>query len=129
MGNWTKLNEMNKPTIMGVPVPDIIQPSRFKNKAGLVGKSDVLPLAIAGGLMAAGLVGLKKKQIKQNKKSKVPLPKSKPKFSKVDIPVGKPTQSRPPQTLKEQKKDFPYSVKKVLNKTNKNPRGIKQTKD
>ena len=30
MGNWTKLNELNKPTIMGVPVPDIIQPSKIK---------------------------------------------------------------------------------------------------
>ena len=37
MGNWTKLNELNKPTIMGVPVPDIIQPSKIKKETGLSG--------------------------------------------------------------------------------------------
>ncbi len=101
MGNWTKLNELNKPTIMGVPVPDIIQPSKIKKETGLSG-GDIGKALFGAGIVAAGLKAIKDSK---KKKTNVQPPKSKPKFSNVAIPVGKPKQGRPPQTLKEEKKD------------------------
>ena len=50
----------------------------------------------------AGNIPLTIPSMVKNIKTKI----SKPKFSNVQVPVGKPKQTRKPQTLKEQKKPF-----------------------
>tara|TARA_R100001510_G_C7628806_1_gene188128 strand:- start:137 stop:511 length:375 start_codon:yes stop_codon:yes gene_type:complete len=91
-----KKNELNKPTLMGVPVPDIIRPSKISKETGL-GTKDLGAAAFGLGVIAAGVKAIKDSK---KKKSNVPLPKSKPKFSNIQVPVGKPPQTRKPQTLK-----------------------------
>ena len=57
--------------------------------------------ALAVGVAAAAdKLGFFKKK---KKKSNVSPPKPKPKFSNVQVPVGKPKQTRKPQTLKDEK--------------------------
>ena len=97
-----KRNEANKPTLMGVPVPGLVTPknlnrklSRIKESTGLT-KKDLGLAAFGVGISAAALKGLK-----DSKKSKVQPPVSKPKFSNIQVPVGKPPQTRKPQTLKD----------------------------
>ena len=95
-----KRNEANKPTLMGVPVPDMIRPSKISKETGLT-KKDLGLAAFGVGISAAALKGLK-----DSKKSKVQPPVSKPKFSNIQVPVGKPKQTRKPQTLKTESQTF-----------------------
>ena len=98
-----KRNEANKPTLMGVPVPGLVTPknlnrkmSRIKESTGLSNK-DLGAAAFGVGVIAAGVKAIKDSK---KKKSNISPPKPKPKFSNIQVPVGKPPQTRKPQTLK-----------------------------
>ena len=98
-----KRNERNQPTLMGVPVPGLVTPknlnrklSRIKESTGLT-KKDLGLAAFGVGISAAALKGLKDSK---KKKSNISPPKPKPKLSNIQVPVGKPPQTRKPQTLK-----------------------------
>ena len=98
-----KRNEANKPTLMGVPVPGLVTPknlnkemSRVKGLTGLTNK-DLGAAAFGLGVTAAGVKAIKDSK---KKKSNISPPKPKPKFSNIQVPVGKPKQTRKPQTLK-----------------------------
>ena len=92
-----KRNELNKPTLMGVPVPDIIRPSKISKETGL-GTKDLGAAAFGLGVTLAGIKAIKDTK---KKKSNVSPPKSKPKFSNVQVPVGKPKKTRDVQKLKD----------------------------
>ncbi len=98
--SYVTKNEQNKPTIMGVPVPGLVHTNKLSLKDTGLTKKDIGLAAAGVGLVAAGIKAIKD----TNKKtSKITPPKSKPKFSNVAIPVGKPKQIRQAQTLKEEK--------------------------
>ena len=89
--------------------PDMIKPERYSTlneakkqiKATGLTKKD---LGLAG--FGIGISALALKGLKDSKKSKVKPPVSKPKFSNIEVPVGKPPQTRKPQTLKTESQTF-----------------------
>ena len=98
-----KRNERNQPTLMGVPVPGLVTPknlnrklSKAKEYTGLTNK-DLGQAAFGVGVTIAGIKAIKDSK---KKKSNISPPKPKPKFSNIQVPVGKPPQTRKPQTLK-----------------------------
>ena len=111
-----KRNEINKPTIMGIPVPDIaVNTSKLSKSTGL-DRTDLGAAAFGAAITGLGLKAIKdtknksKKSPKKGRRTKkkealkakysVKPPVSKPKFSNIQVPVGKPPQNRKPQTLK-----------------------------
>tara|TARA_Y100000361_G_C10933230_1_gene224965 strand:+ start:85 stop:489 length:405 start_codon:yes stop_codon:yes gene_type:complete len=118
-------NEANKPTLMGVPVPDMVTTSKLSKAAGLDTK-DLGAAAFGLGVTLAGLKGIKdtrpKKNLKKGRRTKkkealkakysVKPPVSKPKFSNIAVPVGKPKQTRKAQTLKDEKGRNPVPGRK-----------------
>ena len=110
-----KRNEANKPTLMGVPVPGLVTPknlnrkmSRIKESTGLSNK-DLGAAAFGVGVIAAGVKAIKDSK---KKKSNISPPKPKPKFSNIQVPVGKPKQTRKAQTLKDEKGRNPVPGRK-----------------
>ena len=91
-------SQKNKPTIMGIPVPGLVHTNKLSLKDTGISKKDLGLAAFGLGASALALKGLR-----DSKKSKIKPPPSKPKFSNVAIPVGKPKQIRQAQTLKEEK--------------------------
>ena len=53
-----KRNEANKPTLMGVPVPDIVTPSKISKATGL-GTKDLGAAAFGLGVTLAGIKAIK----------------------------------------------------------------------
>ena len=102
-------SQKNKPTIMGIPVPGLVHTNKLSLKDTGLTKKDVGLAAAGVGLVAAGIKAIK--DTSKKKSNKTP-PPSKPKFSNVAIPVGKPTRTRQAQTLKEEKGKNPIPGRK-----------------
>lgn len=99
--------KQNRPTIMGVPVPGLVHTNKYSLADTGLTKKDLGLAAFGLGVSALALKGLK-----DSKKSKIKPPPSKPKFSNVAIPVGKPKRTRQAQTLKEEKGKNPIPGRK-----------------
>ena len=114
--------------------PDMIKPERYSTlnevkkqiRATGLDTKDLGAAAFGLGVTLAGLKGIKdtrpKKNLKKGRRTKkkealkakysVKPPVSKPKFSNIAVPVGKPPQTRKPQTLKNVRTESQTFTKK-----------------